>query len=171
MYDRVERRNRIERFTQFIRTRLALSSPLNMLSVCQQLDVQCVSVSNADYDARIFFDEEQNKVFINYAQNRVPERIQFSVAHELGHLFLHMLRKDGSIDKRREYYRKNNDPNQIEHEANAFAASLLMPREEFFSICLVNLDSENNIYLDKVAKHFGVSQQAANVRGSVLGIW
>ena len=171
MYDRTEARSRIECFTQFIRNKLSLLSPVDMLQVCHDLGVVCKKVSDVDYDAMITYDNNLRSVSINYNTDRIPERIQFSVAHELGHLFLHMLQKDGSINEYREYYRRNGDANRIEYEANEFAASLLMPRDEFLSACMKHLDNNNNVDLEKVAKHFNVSRQAASVRGSVLDVW
>jgi Zn-dependent peptidase ImmA (M78 family) len=61
---------------------------------------------------------DDNEVFIVYNKNRHSHRIRFSVAHELGHLYLGHVHGNSSIDIGSE--------NFDEIEANTFAAYLLM---------------------------------------------
>lgn len=86
-----------------------------------------------------------------------PRRDCFTVAHELGHYFLHSRQGEIPIVA----FRKGST--RIEWEANWFAASLLMPEEEFRS----ELQSHS---LAAVAAKFGVSEDAAKVRSESLGI-
>ena len=87
-----------------------------------------------------------------------PLRDRFTVAHELGHYFLHSSQGSTPIIA----YRSGST--RIEWEANWFAASLLMPKVEF-TAALRNLRDVN-----QVARKFGVSSAAAEVRKNVLGI-
>lgn len=83
-----------------------------------------------------------------------PNRQRFTMAHELGHYFLHRDRgefEDGLL------FRKDNQSNPAERQANEFAALLLMPLVEF-KRALRNND------ISIVATYFGVSQQAAEYR-------
>ena len=93
------------------------------------------------------------------------ERQRFTIAHELGHYFMHYL-QDKSENPETQYYRKSYaEGGQKEYEANVFAASFLMPEREFkkfFDIRNKNLGS--------VAKDFGVSIAAAEVRARSLGL-
>lgn len=95
-------------------------------------------------------------------------RDRFTIAHELGHFFLHFpLVKDQSPGcgmKATRWVDENNQALQrCEWEANWFAASFVMPRQIFTST-----------YRDSgtrgVAERFGVSETAASVRARSLGL-
>lgn len=89
------------------------------------------------------------------------ERDRFTVAHELGHYFMHyrLPKKTGSASFGR------GERNRAETEANVFASALLMPEAEFKRIWkLLDGDTWN------VARHFGVSPAAAGVRAEVLAL-
>ena len=100
-----------------------------------------------------------------------PEnRINFTIAHELGHLFLHMgyaidrnLWQSQDTDP---YYRYGNTA--MEYEANEFAAALLMPKREYKNI--IDMYTTGDIVdTAKVAEYFNVSVGAAANRGKWLG--
>jgi len=55
-------------------------------------------------------------------------RDNFTIAHELGHYFLHSGNPVGSIPIR---VRRSGESTVVEQQANRFAAALLMPREAF----------------------------------------
>lgn len=86
-----------------------------------------------------------------------PLRDRFTIAHELGHYFLHSDQGNRPIIA----YRRGST--RIEWEANWFAAGLLMPHLEFRSLC----DAGWNV--DQLAAHFFVSEQAATVRRNAIG--
>jgi len=81
-------------------------------------------------------------------------RDRFTICHELGHYFLHYLLPDKKDPMRAARYGQN----QAETEANWFAASFLMPEEEFRGYYN---EVEGNILL--LSEKFKVSQQAATV--------
>ncbi|MGF0312498.1 hypothetical protein CH249_12565 [Rhodococcus sp. 05-2255-3B1] len=87
-------------------------------------------------------------------------RDRFTLAHELGHYFLHYVYKRETAAKA--FGRGGRD--RAETEANVFASALLMPEEYFkrqFHLC--NGDTWS------LASIFGVSPKAADVRAEVLG--
>lgn len=86
-------------------------------------------------------------------------RDQFTIAHELGHYFLHSEQGDRPIIATR-----NNEDTRVEWEANWFAAGLLMPADLF------RKHFERLHDLDLIAAKFAVSRDAARVRCKVLGI-
>lgn len=86
-----------------------------------------------------------------------PLRDRFTVAHELGHYFLHSNQGYQPIIA----YRKGST--RIEWEANWFAAALLMPRADFKAVC----DKTDDLAV--IATKFGVSIDAARVRRNALG--
>ncbi len=99
-----------------------------------------------------------------------PEtRQRFSIAHEIGHLFIHMgyMIDDDLWNSPGTYYRKQSG--EVEYHANEFAAAFLMPKEEYRQKLFENQIGENKFNLGTVAEYFGVSLEAAVNRGRWLG--
>lgn len=164
-------RQMIEKITQLVREKLELSTPVDLNEAVERLGGKCVAVSTDEYDAKIEKADSDYQFRVNYAKGQIETRQRFSIAHELGHLFLHMLNQNGKPDKVAYFRGKENNNSFAEWEANEFAASLLMPREEFINCCRAKCDENGNIDLNQVADHFKVSKQAAYVRGNVLDLW
>lgn len=62
---------------------------------------------------------QNDKLYIIYADKQSPQRCRFTIAHELGHIFLgHLFSKDGNG------FATTDD---AEHSANVFARDLLAP--------------------------------------------
>ncbi|MGL6066445.1 MAG: ImmA/IrrE family metallo-endopeptidase [Cetobacterium sp.] len=103
----------------------------------------------------------ENKIKEIYINNAHPDtRSKFTIAHELGHFFLHgdILEETGRIISFRGNYQ--NMDKVIEKEADLFAAELLMPKEIMYQI--IEIDSKNN--LEYLSKYFGVSNVAMSRR-------
>lgn len=91
------------------------------------------------------------------------DRQRFTIAHELGHYFIHYL-QDTSGTPKTQYYRTSYaQGGREEYEANIFAASLLMPEQKFKQHFKLR-DGD----LSAVARDFGVSIAAAGVRARSL---
>lgn len=93
-------------------------------------------------------------------------RDRFTVAHELGHYFLHYVfpkQLGKPIPEKVMALRRGT--NRIEWEANWFAAAFLMPAAEFKS---AHIKAGGDIAA--VAKEFDVSTRAASVRAEDLGL-
>lgn len=88
-------------------------------------------------------------------------RDRFTICHELGHYFLHYLLSEDKTPMRAARYGQN----KAETEANWFAASFLMPEEEFRDYYD---DVDGNLLL--LSEKFKVSQQAATVMVGHLGL-
>jgi DUF955 len=115
--------------------------------------------------------EKQGDSFsISVPTNQSSARKNFTIAHELGHLFLHMGYK---IDKElwespeNKVYNRSGD-SEFELQANEFAAAFLMPKELYKKVMDENTVG-NTVYIAKVAKFFNVSIDAASYRGKWLG--
>ncbi len=96
-------------------------------------------------------------------------RRRFTIAHELGHLFLHMgFRTCDEIwqSSKEVYYREGTS--EQEYQANEFAASLLMPKKEFLDVFKRYTDSDHMVDIRAVAEYFNVSIEAALNRGKFL---
>lgn len=88
-------------------------------------------------------------------------RINFDVAHELGHIILHEWSEDEEAISREEFKNK-------EKEANEFAAAFLMPEKEFAKE--VSLDSQNLDYYIQLKRKWRVSIVAMLYRACSLEI-
>jgi hypothetical protein len=66
--------------------------------------------------------------------NRITSegRINFTLAHEFGHYLLHRMRNPNGFNcGQQDVVRWDSEYGQIEHQANVFAATLLMPLDDF----------------------------------------
>lgn len=88
-------------------------------------------------------------------------RDRFTIAHELGHYFLHY--RFPQCEGEQGYGRGRR--NRAETEANVFASALLMPSHEF-EHQWHKLDGDEWL----LANHFDVSPAAARVRAEVLNL-
>lgn len=93
------------------------------------------------------------------------ERDRFTVAHELGHYFLHYYLPTQQGRTVAALKAKRAGSGRVEWEANWFAAGFLMPEKQF-SAAYEELGRD--VYL--VASRFGVSQSAARIRVETLGL-
>lgn len=88
-------------------------------------------------------------------------RDRFTIAHELGHYFLHYLYP--KVEGPKQFFRGGR--NRAETEANVFASSLLMPAEKFKA---AHEECGGNAWTLSVL--FDVSPAAAEVRAQVLNL-
>ena len=94
----------------------------------------------------------------------------FTVAHELGHLFLHMgykINKELWESYKNDAYNKHDTP-ELEFQANEFATAFLMPEEAYVKIMRENTN-EKAVNVPKIAKYFNVAIDRASYRGKSLG--
>lgn len=112
----------------------------------------------------------ENSFVIALSPVQNKQRKTFTIAHELGHLFLHM---GFMVDKElwnmqdQKVYTRFGTSEQ-EYQANEFAASLLMPEKVYKQV--IDSNSEGNrVNMSKVANYFNVSISAAINRGKFLG--
>ena len=108
------------------------------------------------------------KIIVSPFQDEKRER--FTIAHELGHLFLHMgYRTNNELWEKQEnniYHRIGNS--EKEYQANEFAAAFLMPATEYLSV-LNKVAEGNMVDTSKIAEYFNGSIDAAANRGKFLG--
>nr|WP_250161242.1 XRE family transcriptional regulator [Furfurilactobacillus milii] len=97
-------------------------------------------------------------ILINIASQSAA-RIRFSLAHELGHVFLHL-----GYDRR--IYNTKEKHKVMEAEANEFASELLLPEEGL----LLDLMGTGLKSLVTLKPHWGVSVQTLIMRLNALGI-
>ena len=143
--------------------------PVNVTELAQSLDID-VQEKNMDDDISAFLLFEGNKKVIAVNNTHHRNRKRFSIAHEIGHFWLHCTSGDDYlfVDKAT-YYRNNlahSGLSSNEIEANRFAASLLMPRHHILSEIdpseLIHDNEGENV--EVLADLFEVSQQAMTLR-------
>lgn len=100
-----------------------------------------------------------------------PEnRKNFTIAHELGHLFLHMgymINEELWNTNCNQSFNRKGD-SEIEWQANEFAGALLMPQDQYKKVLDRNKEGEK-VSISEIAEYFHVSADAASCRGKWLG--
>lgn len=148
--------------------------PRNIVSICNALGITVQETREFPDNISGMIFKENDKYFILVNKFHSIGRKSFTIAHELGHYFLHREALDDS-SQIVSYIKSNNQDcpalarglsyNSMEREANNFAAEILMPEQEFINQC----NCANSI--EDVAYYFGVSVQAASIRADKLGGW
>ena len=100
-------------------------------------------IDDLSSDGYIQYTDETNFDFEIHIRNiRDERRKRFTLAHELGHLFLHMdffdieKRKQHKVYQDCRFYRKEGNYTEEELQTNEFAASFLMPSKKFTEVAL-----------------------------------
>jgi Zn-dependent peptidase ImmA (M78 family) len=141
--------------------------PIDVEKIARMLGLQ---VRYEPYDGFqsgfLFQDSARTIIGVNSNQSKVRQR--FTIAHELGHFFLHQ-GNPFHIDKAQMKFRNalsGEGTNTEEVEANAFAAALLMPTRFIEAeISVDDLDALDDAdKVDRLAKQFKVSSQALLIR-------
>ncbi|MER7968527.1 ImmA/IrrE family metallo-endopeptidase [Streptomyces sp. NPDC096080] len=107
---------------------------------------------NAAVDAYSFDDSYRPTVVLNPAKEDYY-RQRFDVAHEIGHLVMHVDAEPGS--------------KVVENQAHRFAAELLLPEDELRDLLPSKVDWR---ILAKLKETYGVSLQALLYRSRALGV-
>ena len=100
-----------------------------------------------------------------------PYRKRFTIAHELGHHFLHLLHDGEFVDSEADLFRQSHEDHKEitsdrrrEIQANMFAAALLMPADE------VVKNWQKTRSVEDLARIFNVSPSAMGFRIDQLGL-
>lgn len=111
---------------------------------------------------------KNGRALIGVNSNEAPVRQRFTIAHELGHFFLHQ-QKDAFVDYRDNKRDVMRTPR--ERQANMFAAALLMPsdllRKDFRQLAELGLTEDD---LRTFARRYMVSEDAMRFRLMNLNI-
>ncbi len=169
------KRARIGEIADHIRTSLELTVPVDVQVAVKRLRGEITTVHALDGDVDAQIEKTGNRSFRITVAESWPRRDLFSVAHELGHLFIHMgylidPAKWATIGTYKDSVRYRYGYTEEEYEANEFAGAFLMPTDKFRTVAR---ESFNNGFYNVVAiaKAFGVSTKAARVRGQWLGLF
>ena len=152
------------------------SAPVPVEKIAKALGIK-IRLDDVDDDLSGFLyrDTKEKKVIIGANRSHHENRQRFTIAHELGHFFLHegeLIHFDSEpgafmINLRDSSRGDSND----EREANFFAAELLMPA----AFLAKDLEGQHldllsgNKFLEKLARKYLVSAQALTFRLANLG--
>lgn len=115
-----------------------------------------------DIDKSGSLSKEDGKWIICVNKDHNIKRQRFTLAHELGHYFLHKEKNINFVDTT---FFRSNDTTSIEYIANEFAARLLMPE----NIVRKLIDNEQIKNIGMLAEKFDVSSAAMKYRVLSLG--
>lgn len=130
--------------------------------------IEVGSSGSGDSDSGSIIANSLNDYTIFLSLHTSRQRDRFTIAHELGHLFLHLpqIKKTSSdlgMRATRWVDESNDEQRRAEWEANWFAAAFLMPEERFRSIM-------KSGGLSLAQTEFDVSRSAAEIRARSLEI-
>jgi Zn-dependent peptidase ImmA (M78 family) len=125
---------------------------IGMLLREHHITVDLWPVQTDKFAGCLWRNDEEWTIMLNTKQN--PRRKLFTIAHELGHYFLHrQLKNQFTCD-----ISSTTPSNDIEREANAFAAELLMPAHQ------IRQYVNDNYHPSRTASILGVSEEALKYR-------
>jgi len=140
-------------------------------TLAKRLNVKVVGKEMDENVSGLFVMSDKLPI-ISYNQSESDKRIRFTIAHELGHYILHSKEQPIFIDRPAKvmYRNVNSTTGELhkEREANAFAASLLMPRL-LIKDEIKNAPDSSEDAIEHLAKKFKVSEQAMTFRLANLG--
>lgn len=151
--------------------------PIDVETIISDINGTIIECDNNDLsDGFIkYIDKGEPPTFeIHLKKETNVQRKRFTLAHELGHLILHMdfFDKGARAIHDENYYRTAGDYTEKELQADEFAASFLMPSQCFKQVAYDNMINNGQAYdISAIADYFNVSKLAAITRGRWLGMF
>lgn len=145
--------------------------PVNPVVLANKLGIKVFNAKFSDESLAAMVARRGDDITILLEESDPPYRKRFSIAHELGHHFLHLVSDGEIVDKSIDLFRDSapagetiDEERRKEIEANQFAAALLMPAE------LVREKWSSTESMGEMAKLFNVSEAAMGFRLTSLGL-
>lgn len=176
----VTRQQRIQKLADALIDKNKITAPpipIKKIIRAHGLQLAISAIPNSDISG--FLLREKSRIIIGINAKDVPVRQRFTMAHELGHYLLHPNQPDElhvdrggwSIQFRNSKSSLGTD--NLESEANTFAAELLMPRI-FLAKDLEKyggqIDLFNDTLIRVMAQKYDVSRDAMRIRLGYLGM-
>lgn len=137
--------------------------PVNLQKIMKAYQIRLKVGEFENYDIAGSYNRSQRTIYIS--ESAPYQRNAFTVAHELGHFFLHENKPNEIFYRLEADMIKTQEDDLQEAEANWFAASLLMPRETMIKYYQLYQGDT-----DKMAVLFGVSKAALYWRSKNMGL-
>lgn len=169
----LETKNYISTLTDKIREKYSITTPIqDMTEIVKKIGGNVIQKYNFDsyYDATVMKTNDTFYIAIPIISDM--QRKNFAIAHELGHLFLHMGFKTNVEVCDNQVLNKYIRFSMIEQEiqANEFAASLLIPKDEYINEIKQQTKNNQDIDIKAISEKFNVSYVLAYNRGYYLKI-
>lgn len=129
--------------------------PIEEIAEANGLNVKYGKFQDETVSGILKKEDHVGSVYISATEPKY--RQSFTIAHELGHFLIHADR-EGEILYRRDAINLTTEDQEVESEANLFAASILMPEEKFIEYW--NVAKNESLLGD----YFGVSPTAVRLR-------
>lgn len=147
------------------------SVPVDPVVLANREGIRVVNAKFADDSLAGMVSRRGSATMVLVDQDNPPRRKRFTIAHELGHHFLHLQQDGDYIDSDRDLFRgtakDEGEPietHRPEIQANWFAAALLMPA------ALVRKAYSQTSDVEELARIFNVSEEAMGYRLDTLGL-
>ena len=156
-----------------------INAQLKLIGVTDPpVDVERIAVENGIEVVNKILEDETSGFLLNSPDNdhviicvnrsHHPNRQRFTIAHELGHFFLHSQHEPLFVDNAGYHFRdavSSAGTHKTEREANAFAAALLMP-QRFLERDIEEIEGSyiRDEDIAELASKYKVSEQAMTVR-------
>lgn len=167
------RRKTPEQIAQELRADVGDTLPIDVKALAERYGIAVREGQMEENVSGMLVVKEQGAI-IGVNQAHHPNRQRFTIAHELGHYFLHRHKGRVFVDAAPVFFRdaasaEGDDWQEV--EANAFAAELLMPKADLVAeVRSAPIDAFDDLALRRIAAHFGVSVQALTIRLARLGL-
>ena len=166
MPPRLKRKDIEKRAEDILRRHKLYSIPIDPVVLANLEGIKVYNAKFSEDGLSGIISKRGKDVTMLVSQGDPPYRKRFTIAHELGHHYLHLEQDGEYIDNVVDLFRESdvendNDPlgeRFKEVEANQFAAALLMPEE------LVREAYKNQGTLARLSMVFNVSEEAMGIR-------
>jgi Zn-dependent peptidase ImmA (M78 family) len=135
--------------------------PVDPVTLANNIGIKVNNAVFSDDNLSGLIAKRGSNVSILVNKSDPPYRKRFTIAHELGHHFLHLLSDGEFVDNKVDLFRDGEGGDQskkVEVQANQFAAALLMPSE------LLKNEYRKNNDISDLARKFNVSEEAMGYR-------
>lgn len=147
------------------------SIPVDPVVLANRLGMAVFNAKFSDDNIVGMIAKQGDQITLLVNQSDPPFRKRFTIAHELGHHFLHLFSDGEFVDGEANLFRLPQDDQQDitpqrrrEIQANMFAAALLMPADA------VRSEWKKLRSVDAMARKFNVSEAAMGIRVGQLGL-
>lgn len=135
--------------------------PVPVEDIAYSLKIKISRAPSSDFSGLLIRKDGHALIGVN--SNEAPTRQRFTIAHELGHFFLHPL-KDAFVDFRKELARGETRTPK-ERQADMFAAALLMPRKQLIrDVKKATKSGVTEEVVTSLAREYAVSEEAMRYR-------
>ncbi len=147
-------------------------APVPVQQIARDLNIEVrFSPTREDVSGALVVKGGAAFIAVNDAHHENRQR--FTIAHEIGHFYLHDPKEGAHFDEDFRVYGRNGksstatDPKEV--EANQFAAELLMP-QKFLLADFSGMKGDREEIVVRLAKKYKVSPQAMEYRLANLGL-